>query len=109
MIGSGTRSKFLYNLSILLQTLPLSSEKWIFESYSLTSPPNTYTDINPLISIEDFIRDHFGNYNSFGKDSLAIVIGILIFDFFVDDNVLTAQNKKSTIIAIQTFILMCNR
>ncbi|KAI8897974.1 hypothetical protein BC833DRAFT_526411, partial [Globomyces pollinis-pini] len=96
MIGRGAAA--------LLSTKPDIDQEWIFARYSLTGPSNI-DDFNDGVygkypSIEDFCFENLGNYTCSRKNALHII---------VDDNVVTGQNKTSTLIAIQTFILLCNR
>jgi hypothetical protein len=68
MIGTGT--------SLLLHTLPPLGEKWNFEGHSLTAPSNSGQPYDPLSSIEDFIRDHFGAYSCSKGTRTHFIVGI---------------------------------
>ncbi|KAH9246105.1 hypothetical protein BASA81_016382 [Batrachochytrium salamandrivorans] len=96
LIGSGT--------AVLFSTEPNTGDMWMFRRHALTAPSNlslvkanTYTTCR---SVEDFIGDLYGRYSTSKNESLHIVI---------DDNIVTAQTKNSTLIAIQAFTLLCNR
>ncbi|KAL2914448.1 Glutamine amidotransferase-like class 1 domain-containing protein 1 [Polyrhizophydium stewartii] len=96
LIGAGAAALF--------STEPDPGEQWLLRKYSLTAPSNlSAVRHNKYLthrSIEDFIVDMYGRYSTGKNESVHIV---------VDDNLVTAQSKACTLIAIQTFILLCNR
>ncbi|KAJ8325859.1 Glutamine amidotransferase-like class 1 domain-containing protein 1 [Batrachochytrium dendrobatidis] len=96
MIGSGT--------AVLFSTEPKTGDMWIFRKFALTAPSNVSLIQSDQYltnrSIEDFISDMYGRYSTGKSESLHVVI---------DDHIVTAQANTSTLIAIQTFILLCNR
>ncbi|KAI9206808.1 uncharacterized protein BJ171DRAFT_641577 [Polychytrium aggregatum] len=85
----------------LFSTKPLSSSRWIFEGVSMTAPSNLELIRQNLFakhaSTEDLIRLWGGNYSAAQPDNLHVVI---------DSNVVSAQNRTSLLLAIQTFVLL---
>ncbi|KAI8924393.1 hypothetical protein BC831DRAFT_465746 [Entophlyctis helioformis] len=90
LIGGGTAA--------LLSTEPPAGEHWFLRKCALTAPSNydaiKHNTYLAHTSMEDFI------VTCRAKSSVHIV---------VDDSIVTAQNRNCTLIAIQTFILLCNR
>jgi hypothetical protein len=79
-------------------------EEWMFFNYSMTAPSN-FDDViakryGTIPSLEEFLFSNFAHYTFIKKNAIHLV---------VDDHLVTAQNKYSTLVAIQTFILLCNR
>ena len=95
-IGSGTGA--------LLCTRPLMEKDWILKHYNLTAPSNLEMVKSGMFgkipSVQDFICEWLGQYSSSRNESHHIV---------VDDHIVTAQNQASTVIAIQTFILLSSQ
>ncbi|KAI8904397.1 hypothetical protein EDD86DRAFT_194898 [Gorgonomyces haynaldii] len=87
MIGSGTE--------ILLKTRPKIGEDWLFKDTCMTGPSNQENS-----SVQDFISDFHGNY-SFTRSKRPHIV--------IDDHIVTAQNKNSSLLAVQTFILLCSQ
>lgn len=91
-------------MASLLSTAPSLNCAWIFEQYNLTGPSNM-DDVKKgvfgrISSVQEFVFGHFGNFVFTEKETATHVI--------VDDFLVTAQRKEDTLIAIQTFILICN-
>jgi hypothetical protein len=91
-------------MASLLSTAPTLNNPWIFEQYNLTGPSNL-DDVNrgvygKISSVQEFVFGHFGNFVYTEKECLHVV---------VDDILVTAQRKADTLIALQTFILICNK
>lgn len=96
MIGSGCAS--------LLATAPEVNEDWMFRHYSLTAPSNMEDVKDNLYgtipSLEEFIVINLGHYAFSSRDGPHIVI---------DDHMVTSQRRSGSLVAIQSFILLCNR
>jgi hypothetical protein len=58
-------------------------------------------------SFQDFVFAHFGNYCCTEKDSsMNIVLGNQ--RLILDDHIITCQSQKGSLIALQSFIMLCN-
>ncbi|XP_046553773.1 glutamine amidotransferase-like class 1 domain-containing protein 1 [Haliotis rubra] len=82
-----------------------NNKEWCFQDYSLTATSlneaareSLFTSLPVLL--EDFIKDHGGNYNRSRADAIHVVI---------DRHVITGQNIQSTLTAVQNLILMCSQ
>ncbi|KAI9362478.1 hypothetical protein DFJ73DRAFT_812537 [Zopfochytrium polystomum] len=98
MIGGG--------VAAVLSTRPRDAGvAWVFHRCSLTGPSTwemlKLPDALSRQSVEDFIRLWGGQYTSGREDSACHVV--------IDDHIVTGQNRHSTLIAIQNFILTLKR
>ncbi|KAJ3331622.1 Glutamine amidotransferase-like class 1 domain-containing protein 1 [Blyttiomyces sp. JEL0837] len=100
------RSRRSSGLGTLFTTRPESyTDTWKFNGYSMTGPTNMELVSTGTIldkpSIEDFVTIWGGKFSS-GRDKHACHV-------VVDDTLVTGQNRISTMIAIQNFILIARR
>ncbi|XP_078341421.1 glutamine amidotransferase-like class 1 domain-containing protein 1 isoform X1 [Crassostrea virginica] len=90
-------------IAALCCAMSAESKTWGFQNYSMTGPSVFELARNPDFSslpviIEDFIKDHGGQYNSSDMDAVHVII---------DRHVITGQNAQSTLMAVQNLTLIC--
>nr|XP_034308164.1 glutamine amidotransferase-like class 1 domain-containing protein 1 isoform X1 [Crassostrea gigas]XP_034308165.1 glutamine amidotransferase-like class 1 domain-containing protein 1 isoform X1 [Crassostrea gigas] len=94
-IGSG--------VAALCCVMSPDGKSWGFKNYSMTGPSvfelaRTQEFSSLPVIVEDFIKDHGGQYNNSEMDAVHVII---------DRHLITGQNAHSTLMAVQNLTLMC--
>ena len=93
-----------YGVTGLFSALDIHTKQWAFQDFTMTAPSLAeiakHKDFFyfPFVPSE-FIRNHKSTYSASRQDHLYVV---------VDDNLVTGQNEKSTLTAVQNLILLSN-